>query len=199
MQLYLIRHLKTPGNLERRYIGTTDEHLAEISQKEQMVREMKKKLPAVEVIAASPMKRCVETAELLFPGNAVAVCRDLRECDFGMFENKNYEELKSVPEYQAWLDSEGKLPFPGGESHEAFCKRCVDAFTALVEQFLQEGRKTAAFVVHGGTIMAILEQFDREKRTFYHWQVENGGGFRVLLDDDAWQEGKNVFREIEKL
>lgn len=199
MELFLIRHLKTPGNLEKRYIGTTDESLAEIPQKESIVCEMRKKLPDVEVIAASPMKRCVETAELLYPGNAVILCSDLRECDFGMFENKNYEELKSVPEYQRWLDSVGTLPFPGGEAHEAFCRRCVDAFTGLVEQFLQEERKTAAFVVHGGTIMAILEQFDIQKRTFYHWQVENGGGFRVMLDEQEWEEGKKVFREIEKL
>ena len=199
MELYFIRHLKTPGNLEKRYIGTTDEHLAETPQNGQLVREMRKKLPAAEEIAASPLRRCVETAELLYPGAAVTLCSGLRECDFGMFENKNYEELKSVPEYQAWLDSGGKLPFPGGEARDAFCRRCVDAFTALVEQFLREGRKTAAFVVHGGTIMAVLEQFDIQKRAFYHWQVENGGGFRVVLDENAWKAGQKVFREIEKL
>lgn len=199
MELFFIRHLKTPGNLERRYIGTTDEHLAEIPQRALLIREIQKKLPPVEVIAASPMRRCVETAGLLYPECPVELCEDLRECDFGMFENKNYEELRTVPEYQEWIDSEGKLPFPGGESHEAFCRRCVEAFRCQMEQLLKEGKKNAAFVVHGGTIMAILEQFDVQKRPFYHWQIENGGVFRVLLDEEIWKRGEREFREIEKL
>lgn len=36
---------------------------------------------------------------------------DFRECDFGIFEGKNYEELKENRDYQRWLDSGGVLPF----------------------------------------------------------------------------------------
>lgn len=199
MELFFIRHLMTQGNLERRYIGTTDEHLADIPQQREKLRELKGRLPVPEVVAASPMKRCVETAELLFPGSPVILCGGFRECDFGLFENKNYEELKSVPAYQAWLDSVGTLPFPEGEAHETFCQRCVGEFESLTERLLKEKRKTAALVVHGGTIMAVLEQFNTEQQTFYHWQAENGGGFRAVLDEEAWENGKKGFKEIEKL
>lgn len=199
MELYLIRHLKTKGNLERRYIGTTDEHLVSGRQQEEQIQNLRKRLPVPEVTAVSPMKRCIETAEQLFPGSPVILCSDFRECDFGLFENKNYEELNSVPEYQEWLDSGGTLPFPGGEAHEAFCRRCVREFEYLADRLLKEKAEIAAIVVHGGTIMAILEQFNTEHQAFYHWQVENGGVFRVILDEDSWKNGKKELKEIEKL
>lgn len=49
-------------------------------------------LADVRCVAVSPMKRCRESAELLFPGKKQEVCEHLRECDFGQFENRNYEE-----------------------------------------------------------------------------------------------------------
>ncbi len=29
--------------------------------------------------------------------------------------------------------------------------------------------------------MAVLEQLAEEQKDFYHWQVENGGGYRTLV------------------
>ena len=85
MQIYLIRHLKTQGNLERRYIGRTDESLVQTPEQEARIREMKGTLPDVEKVVASPMKRCLETAELLYTGIQLVTCENLRECDFGLF------------------------------------------------------------------------------------------------------------------
>ena len=140
-----------------------------------------------ERVIVSPMKRCRQTAEILFPGQTQTVCDSLRECDFGEFEGKNYLELSANPLYQGWIDSGGTMPFPGGESHDGFRKRSVHAC------------KNAAFVVHGGTIMSILETFDPEHREFYHWQAANGEGFRIKIPDEAWKSGRKYFAEIEKL
>lgn len=199
MQIYMIRHLKTPGNLERRYIGRTDESLAKTPEQEARIQEMRKALPDVELVVASPMKRCLETANALYTGVPTVICDALRECDFGIFENKNYGELKLLPEYQAWLDSEGRLPFPGGEAHEGFCNRCADAFEQTLDSCIREGRSKVAFVVHGGTIMAILERFSERGESFYHWQVENGGGYRAVIEEELWKNGRKQCREIEKL
>lgn len=199
MQIYLIRHLKTQGNLERRYIGRTDESLVQTPEQDARIREMKGTLPDVEKVVASPMKRCLETAELLYTRIPLVTCENLRECDFGLFENKNYEELKSVPEYQIWLDSEGILPFPGGEAHEEFCHRCTEGFEQMLEQCIDDCCRSVAFVVHGGTIMAILERFSGGGESFYHWQVENGGGYRMTVDEEEWKSGRKRLREIEKL
>ena len=63
-QCTLIRHGKTAGNRERRYMGgRTDEPL--LPEERQFLQ--KKKAPEVTRVFVSPMKRCVETAEILFP------------------------------------------------------------------------------------------------------------------------------------
>lgn len=111
-ELLLIRHGKTAGNLLGRYIGSrTDEPLCEEGRE----GLGGKQLPEVERLYASPMKRCVETAELLWPGfdqKKIEIVTDLRECDFGDFENKNYKELSGNEDYQAWIDSNGTRHFP---------------------------------------------------------------------------------------
>ena len=124
-ELILIRHGKTAGNLLGRYIGSrTDEPLCDEGRK----GLAGKQLPEVERLYVSPMKRCVETAEILWPGfdrKKMQKVMDLRECDFGDFENKNYKELSGNGDYQAWIDSNGTLPFPNGESMDAFKSRCL--------------------------------------------------------------------------
>ena len=178
MELILIRHLKTPGNEKRQYIGSTDEDLSE-----QEVLNFKKKCkqasyPQVQQVIISPMKRCVQTAELIYPKNQITQEVLLKECDFGIFEGKTYEELKDREEYQAWLDSGGTIAFPEGEEQKEFRLRCVRGMLCQVDRLCKENVESAAFVVHGGTIMAVLEQLAEDQKDFYHWQVENGGGYR---------------------
>ena len=69
----------------------------------------------------------------MYPGLVQKECPLLKECDFGDFENKNYKELSGNPDYQAWIDSGGTLPFPGGEDSEAFRIRCREGFVQCVE------------------------------------------------------------------
>ncbi|MCI9339747.1 MAG: histidine phosphatase family protein, partial [Dorea sp.] len=61
MEIVMIRHFMTPGNVSHRYIGTTDESLLP-GQTAAFA------YPAVEAVAVSPMKRCVETAKIIYPG-----------------------------------------------------------------------------------------------------------------------------------
>ena len=188
-ELILIRHGKTAGNLLGRYIGSrTDEPLCD-EGREGLAG---KQLPEVEQLYVSPMKRCVETAEILWPEfdrKEMQKVTDLRECDFGDFENKNYKELSGNGDYQAWIDSNGTLPFPNGESMDAFKSRCLEAFARIVEEvsgaeqeWIASGKTgifRAGIVVHGGTIMAILEQYGYPKRAYFDYQVKNGCGYRL--------------------
>ena len=188
-ELILIRHGKTAGNLLGRYIGSrTDEPLCDEGREELAGKQ----LPEVERLYVSPMKRCVETAEILWPGfdrKKMQKVMDLRECDFGDFENKNYKELSGNGDYLAWIDSNGTLPFPNGESMDAFKSRCLEAFARIVEEvsgaeqeWIASGKTgifRAGIVVHGGTIMAILEQYGYPKAAYFDYQVKNGCGYRL--------------------
>ena len=178
MKWVLIRHGKTQGNLERRYIGSrTDEPLCA-----QGIAELKdKQYPPVKRVFTSPMKRCLETAALLYPNVLIETVTDFRECDFGDFENKNYAELNGNTDYQTWIDSGGEMPFPNGESRAMFAERCVRAF-----QKIQSQTEDCAIIAHGGTLMAIMESAARPVGCYYDFQVQNGEGF-VLNKDGSYQ------------
>ena len=193
MKIYLIRHGKTKGNLEERYLGRTDEPLCEAG------RENLKKYqyPQVEMVFTSPMKRCMQTAETIYPGQQYQCIEELRESDFGAFEGHTYKELSGDVRYQAWIDSGGTLPFPGGESREGFKYRSLTGFQKAVTQCIRKNVDTAALVIHGGTIMNIMEEYADRHRPFYEWHVKNGGGYLVELDQDLWQKGRREFTVCE--
>ena len=106
------------------------------------------------------------------------------------FENKNYKELSGNQNYQRWIDSNGTLPFPGGESREAFKCRSLTGFQKAVTQCIRNNIKTAALVIHGGTIMNIMEEYADRPRAFYEWHVKNGGGYLAELEPALWQKGR---------
>lgn len=109
----LIRHGETAGNQKQRYIGRrTDEPL--LPQSQEVLKQLDYGEP--QAVYASPMLRCTQTASILFPGKPLNIIDELAECDFGEFENKNYLELDGNANYQAWIDSGGLLPFPGGRA-----------------------------------------------------------------------------------
>ena len=119
MKCVLIRHGKTAGNLAGRYIGCrTDEPLCP----EGIAQLREGRYPAVERVFASPLRRCRETARLLYPAMEMEIVEDFRECDFGAFEGLSYADLNGRADYQAWLDSGGEAPFPGGESKAEFSR-----------------------------------------------------------------------------
>ncbi|MBQ8655370.1 MAG: histidine phosphatase family protein [Clostridia bacterium] len=171
MKWILIRHGRTQGNLEQRYVGCrTDEPLCGQGAAELRGREY----PPVKKVYVSPMRRCLETAAILYPDVPAEIVEDLRECDFGEFENRNYEELNGRADYQAWIDSGGELPFPGGESRAAFAQRCVAAFEGIRRQ-----QEDCALIAHGGTLMAVMERYARPEGSYFDFQVRNGCGFAM--------------------
>lgn len=176
MTVNFIRHGKTAGNLEKRYIGRTDEPLCA-----EGIEEIKNnKYPSCDIVISSPMKRCIQTADIIYPDKGFIICDDLRECDFGDFEGKNYIELSENPDYQKWIDSNGTDTFPNGENPYDFRKRCTEIFLKAVGRYKN---RSLTFVVHGGTIMSVMEKFALPKRDYYGWQVKNGHGFVTEYSD----------------
>ena len=186
LRLTLIRHSLTRGNLKKRYVGVTDEPLCQ----EGIDLLQRGIYPEVEAVFISPMSRCIQTAEILYPHCRRYEIAELSECDFGEFENKNYQELSDNPRYQAWIDSGGTLPFPNGESREQFSKRSICGFRKVIKDCVYWQLKSAALVVHGGTIMNIMETFAKAERSFYQWHVKNGCGYLVEIDIDGWMYGR---------
>ena len=170
IKLVFIRHGATKGNLEKRYIGRTDEPLCSEGKKQALL--LKKLGFPGEYIFVSPMKRAIETAELIFPGKRYVTVENFKETDFGIFEGKSAAGLSENPEYLSWVNSGCTLPVPGGESITEFKKRCVDAFRGTLKNIPDGGE--ASYVLHGGVIMALTEALDGGKGSFYDCQIKNG-------------------------
>lgn len=234
MRVLLIRHGRTQGNTERRYVGArTDESLSAEGRAElavfkgmEDVLECMKNVPECGknvsegsdaayagncagkvLVVTSPMKRALETAEIMFPWCTEHVTVDeLRETDFGIFEGKTYEELSSDPErrdaYQAWIDSGGLAKIPGGESMEEARARSLEGFRKAVMAarkagkavFMDEAREGGSgdaaeecaliIVAHGGTVMSVMSSLFGGD--YYDYYAGNGEGYTFRLEvDDA--------------
>lgn len=202
IQLTMIRHGATPGNDMRRYIGITEESLSDSGMRRLRERQAAGVYPEAELLFSSPMKRCLQTAELLYPNRTPILIEEWREIDFGTFEGKNYEELNGRADYQEWIDSGGSLPFPEGESRSHFTKRCEKGFGRLLKRCQSRecpGRETAgnsqrelkvSCILHGGTMMALLSS--RGMGDYFDFRVENGGGWRMLLETENGEEDAPV-------
>ena len=124
INLLLIRHGKTPSNREHRYLGVAEEALSGEGRKQLEILAEKDILKKPWLLFISPMLRCQESAGILFPGMKAYPIEEWREMNFGAYEGKNYEDLKNDSYYQKWIDSNGTLPFPEGESQQEYIKRC---------------------------------------------------------------------------
>ena len=186
MELILIRHGTTQGNLEKRFVGVLDVPLA--PQAEELARRVSPTLPRVEHIYRSPLLRCRQTAQLLWPDTEMTVIQGLRETDFGPFEGKNHEELKDDPLYQAWIGQGDRLNFaamPVGETAEQVVERVSAALAELVKDAAAHGYERVGVVSHGGALMGLLSKYGRPEREYYDWMCPNCGGFRMALDPDT--------------
>lgn len=197
MKLYFIRHAQTRGNREHRYVGSTDEPLLQAAKRQLLAENAYCFSPArIDALYVSPMRRCRETAAILFPEKEQQIIEEFLECNFGIFEYKNYGELNGDPDYQRFIDTNGESGFPQGETLGAFRDRTVRGFLKVLErERLWGSERTAALVVHGGTIMAILDRFSSPHRDYYDWQVKNGDGFAAELVQDEGT-GEPILRGI---
>ena len=102
--------------------------------------------------------------------------------DFGHFEGRSYLDMAEDAEYQAWLDSNCEAPIPGGETKSDFTERCCAAFDSVLAA---DDADRLVFVIHGGTIMAVLSRFGTPTRSYYEWSVSNGRGFRLRWEPES--------------
>lgn len=177
MNVAFLRHGKTQGNLEHRYVGSTDYPLCGEGVEELRALLGKGIYPEAEHLYVSPLVRCRETGGLLYPGVPSTLLDGLREQHYGEFENKSYSELEHDPAFRAWIDAAGGQPPPGGESPETLAERTGAALEWLLRDAREKGYGSIAVVTHGGVMMSLFSRYARPARDFYSWQAGNGRGF----------------------
>lgn len=199
-QLLVFRHGATRANMERRYAGgMSDEDLcAEGREQVARARErlavfaagcapaVRERLLAPRVVCVSPLRRAVQTAELLYPQSPLRLVEGFREMDFGLFEGRTAGDLLADPAtraaYQAFVAGGACPPSASspGERVADFRARTAAAFRDMVRT-AEDAAGVTVVVAHGGTQMALFSQFcpwHVAGDPYFAWQTDCGG-FRL--------------------
>ena len=117
---YLVRHGETEWNAENRLCGQSDVPLSEAGR--QQAKKLAERLKSIpfEGLYSSPLRRALETANLISQviGLEPIVDERLIELGYGEWEGKTLAEVeKNDPKtFRAWDADPGEVAPPGGES-----------------------------------------------------------------------------------
>ena len=199
--IQLIRNGLTAGNVGGKYIGHTDEELSAegIEQINQMKTDYK--YPDVEAVFSSPLKRCTQTAKLIYPNCDPIIIDGFIEYNFGEFEGKSAEELESHPVFPDWLAGKKGVSPPFGESNEDFSQRIAQTMVKVIDGVIQSGITKTAIVTHGGVIMALLAMFGLPEASMHEWLTPGGCGYTIRVTPSLWSQGRKfeVFAQIPEI
>lgn len=174
MLITLIRHAETEGNLKHQFIGRIDQPLAKEGIQ---TAQNAPHYPDVKKVYTSNLQRTIQTAKILFPNAEIEEVQGLREIDFGLIEGRSHDELMKDPEYRKLLEEKTFPQAPDGEDLEEFTLRCASSFKRIVEAEFAASSKEVNFVIHGGTIMTLMNKFANPSREFFDWRVNNCKGY----------------------
>lgn len=151
--LHLIRHEKTQANIDRKYIGWTNEPI---------LKRVQGNLPiSPSIVYGSNLIRCEQTAACYFPQATYIAHKGLRELNFGEFEMCTYNQLKDNITYRAWIEDPLQTAPTNGETFNGFKQRVLQA----IHEIIGKG-DLYTFVVHGGIIRLLLAHYGYEQQTF---------------------------------
>ena len=163
-RLSILRHGLTEANENGVYIGKTDLPLSEAGREALQDKYDFFEYPKVQRVYSSPLERAVQSAEILFPEREIVIVDDLREMDFGVFENIAAEERPDAHLFNVRFGGRDHLVELGNELLFLRLLNEIDDLVCVVE------RLSALFV--GGDLV-----FDGG-----NFSSDFGGTLKVLPD-----------------
>jgi broad specificity phosphatase PhoE len=153
-RLVLVRHAHPTTGSSGRLIGSTNPPLDEQGQSQ--ARALADRVAGLEpeCCFSSPLARCRQTADAIAGPLPVRLDTDLREIDFGRWENRTFADVAAAePDMVArWAEYDPAFAFPGGESLESFQARVSHAAGRLAG----DPAGTVLVVSHAGVIRALV-------------------------------------------
>ena len=198
--IHFIRHGAISPTLKGRYIGTTDVPLSDEGRVALRKLDYEYDYPYAKVVFTSPLKRCTESARVLYPDIEPLVIDHLSECNFGEWENKSADELRGDEEFAKWLAGDPAVKPPRGESNADFTRRVCLMFESIVDGLIKTGTTDAVIVTHGGVIMTLLAVYGIPQAKPFDWACDNGYGYSLRVTPMLWQRDKvaEVYDRIPK-
>lgn len=184
-KLHILRHGLTDANETGTYIGRTDLPLSPTGLTQLLEAKQTFVYPKATRFFTSPLMRCRQTLEVLYPGCQPEVVPGLAECDFGEWEGRRVADLKYDQRFQNWIAGTDKT-IPGGEDTAAFQKRVQAGFEGLVQAVMTSGDTEAVVCTHGGVIMMIMAAYGLPRCEMKEWLTAAGCGFTLRVTPQVW-------------
>ncbi len=184
-KIHLIRHGLTEANEKGLYLGRTDLPLSPTGLADLLQKKEEALYPEAKHFYTSPLMRCKQSLEVLYPGCAAETVPQLAECDFGDWDGKSAAELKLDDAFQKWITG-ASAQIPNGEDAAAFQARVMAAFEGIVEDVMKQNDGDAVICTHGGVIMMIMAAYALPQADASAWGAEPGCGFTVRVSPSLW-------------
>lgn len=153
--IYLVRHGESEANFSGRFCGITNVELSLKGREEAVKAGNNLKNYKIEFVYSSPLKRAIDTAEIICDRNGIDLSEImvedcLIEVNFGLFENLTWDEIREQyrEESENWILNKQKYKFPEGNSYADIIKR--------VSRFIETIPDNSLVVTHFGVIQSIL-------------------------------------------
>lgn len=203
MKLYIIRHGETPWNTELRLQGQTDIELNENGRA--LAAKAAKGMEHIpfDMAISSPLRRAVETAQIVLGGREIPLMTDerIREIGFGVMEGRRFRkdlQEEECPEYYCFFHAmERYVPMEGGERLEDLLKR-TGAFLDELKHKREWQGKSILISTHGAASRALLANVTHAaKKDFWGTGVPKNCAVSIieyLEHDNDWK-----VKELDKL
>lgn len=160
MRILLVRHGQNLANVTREFsYKKVDYSLTELGREQAMHTGLYLAGQDVSVVASSPLKRAIETAQALtqHTGHEIHIIEGFRELNPGDLEgqpptDEAWRLYDSIME--AWLHGNSDASMPGGEDYHSLERRVREA---LEETARVPGGRTRVIAAHGGTVFAAVK------------------------------------------
>jgi phosphoserine phosphatase len=155
MRLILIRHGEVQGNVERRFVGHSDEQLTTLGREQAQAVAKRLASEHIDALFTSDLQRAAQTATAIaafHPHLKPIIDVRLREQRFGTLEGT---PSGTIPKHasNAGVSAIEFIP-SGGESLVQVGTRAMEFIDELSVAY---AGKTVVLTTHGGTIRAILQ------------------------------------------
>lgn len=190
--LYFIRHGKTRANEHGILAGRTDHPVLPEAKTELCRLAHEYTYPVAMAFYRSPLQRCWQTLNCLYPGVEAQIVDDLIEIDFGEYEGKHAPGIIRKIGVDRFANRELTICFPSGESISDCLVRGHRAVDIILTDLQQKGTTSAVIITHSMFISIFLKYCSSEKLDKGHLFCPNGMGVHVRVTPTVWRESRMV-------
>ena len=154
--IYIVRHGQTEWNVLGKVQGKQDICLNEKGKEQALLTKKDLDNKEIDLIIVSPLKRALETAEIINKDRNLPMIIDerIKERDFGEFEGTNFVDFDTKDFWNYYRNEEYKE----AESIQEFFKRIYDFLDDIIVKYKD---KNVLLVTHGGVSLPVHCYFSK--------------------------------------